>query len=403
MNSFIKVEQMVNKILPEVIELRHSIHQNPELACEEYDTAKLIREKLAATSLRILPPFLDTDVVAFLDGKSSGKNVTLRADMDALPLVEQTEVSYKSRKEGLMHACGHDGNTAMLYGAALILDALKNEFSGSVRFVFQPGEEIVGAARHLIAAGALKDPVPDMSFALHVKNNAPENTVLSRPGLAMAAAEFFKILVKGKGGHGAIAHLTVDPICIGAQIINSLQTIVSRRVASGEAVVISVCKFISGFNGNVIPDTAELEGTVRYLNSEIGKDIPKIIEDIVRGICESAGALYELEYNKTYIPLVNDLGAVDIGRKVVAMMPGVEWKDTENVSMGGEDFAYFLQKSPGAMFELGQGENHPSIHNPCFDFNDDTLKTGIMLLVLAALEALIEKQNRPIPKTNMLN
>ena len=383
-----RIEQMVNKILPEIIELRHIIHQNPELACQEYDTAKLIRQKLTKTSMRLLPPFLETDVVALLNGKHKGKNVTLRADIDALPLEEKTDLPYKSRKKGIMHACGHDGNTAMLYGACLILDALKNDFSGSVRFIFQPGEEVVGAARYLVAAGALEHPLPDMSFALHAVNNISENTVISKPGVAMAAAEFFKILIKGKGGHGAKPHLTIDPICLGAQIINSLQTIVSRRMNPQESAVISVCKFNGGLNGNIIPDTAELEGTVRYLDSKIGKNIPVLIEDIVKAICESAGASYEFKYDKTYIPLLNDPSAVNIGRKVVESMYGVEWKDTEKVSMGAEDFAYFLQKSPGAMFELGQGENYPSIHNPNFDFNDKTLKTGIILLVLAAFEVL---------------
>jgi amidohydrolase len=197
------VRSEVDKILPEAVRIRRAIHQNPEIARAEFETAALVRKTLSPTGLRLLDPFLETDVVALLDGKNKGKNVTLRADMDALPLEEKTGLPHASRRKGFMHACGHDGHTAMLLGAARVLSRFKEYINGSVRFVFQPGEEIVAAGRDLVEKGALLDPEPDAVFALHGLSGLPEGMLATRPGHMMAAADFFTIVIQGKGAHGS--------------------------------------------------------------------------------------------------------------------------------------------------------------------------------------------------------
>jgi amidohydrolase len=337
----------------------------------------------------LLPPFLGTDVVAILRGKRPGRNVTLRADMDALPLAEKTGKPYRSKREGIMHACGHDGHTAMLIGAARVLNSLRSQIAGSVRFVFQPGEELSASGKKLVESGVLADPAPAAVIALHGWNHLPLGTLGSRPGPFLAGADWFQITVKGRGGHAAHPDLAVDPIVIGSAIVQQLQTVVSRGVDPLAPTVLSVCRFSAGTNGNVIPDSAELEGTIRYLDRKLGDRIGEHVERIVAGICAAAGAHYHLRFEKTYIPTINDRRIVLLGRRVACRVLGsAAWQDVENPSMGAEDFAFYLQDFPGAMFRLGLGEDSPPLHNPQFDFNDEALENGILFLVTTALAAL---------------
>lgn len=383
------VEKLVDKVLPDIVSIRHTIHQNPELALEEYDTAALIRKTLESTGMRLLEPFLETDVVAILEGKGAGRNVTLRADIDALPLQEKTGLPHQSKRNGLMHACGHDGHTATLIGSALVLSKLKDQLGGSVRFVFQPGEEVVAAGKDLVSKGALRDPEPDAVFALHALSGIPEGSIASRPGVLLAAADFFKITVQGKGAHGSSPEASIDPILIAARIVEALQTIASRRVSALDSAVVSVCRICGGTNSNIIPSSVELEGTTRYLDPETGKKIPGYMEQIIKGVCESMGASYEFSYTSTYIPTINNHNIVALGKKVTEDVLGASsWIELNSPSMAAEDFAYYIRDYPGAMFRLGMGKESATLHNPHFDFNDSALKNGILFLVSAALETL---------------
>lgn len=379
----------IDRILPEITRIRHILHQNPEIAVQEYKTAALIRKTLKNTDIRLLEPFLETDVVGILEGKDKGKNVTLRADIDALPMQEKTGLPYASQTDGLMHACGHDGHTAMLLGAALVLNIFRNEFNGSVRFVFQPGEEIVAAGKDLVANGALQDPQPDAVAALHAWPGIGEGVIASRPGVLLAAADFFKVLVQGRGAHGARPENSIDPVLTAARVVEGLQAVVSRNINVLDPAVLSVCRICGGTNSNVIPDSVELEGTTRYFRPELGKQIAADMERIIKGVCDSMGASYEFSYETPYIPTINHAAIVDIGKKIAEEVLGPEfWHELENPSMGGEDFSYYIREYPGAMFRIGMGRERAALHNTSFDFNDKALKNGVLFLAAFALDVL---------------
>ena len=379
----------IDSILPEIVDIRHTLHQNPEIALKECETAEFIRKTLKPTRIRLLKPFLETDVVAILQGKKQGKNITLRADIDALPIQEKTGLPYASKRAGFMHACGHDGHTAMLMGATFVLSKFKDEFNGSVRFVFQPGEEIAAAGKDLVEKGALKNPKPDAVIALHAWPGLREGTIASKSGVLMAASDFFKIEIKGKGAHGSRPEDSIDPILTAARVVESLQSIVSRNVSAQEPLVVSVCRISGGTNSNVIPDGVEMEGTVRYFNPDLGKKIPAILKRIVKGVCDAMGASYEMSYSSPYIPTINHPTIVELGKSIAKNVLGPHgWKDLKDPSMGGEDFSYYITEYPGAMFRIGMGTKYAPLHNARFDFNDHTLKDGILFLTSTALEFL---------------
>ena len=386
---FDEVSKLVDELLPEIVQMRRDLHRHPEIALHERESAALVRDKLADTAIRLLPPFLGTDVVGLLDGRHPGKNFTLRADLDALPLQENGNPPYKSEIPGMCHACGHDGHTAILTGAALALDKLRHKFMGSVRFVFQPGEEVVAAGKELVAKGALLDPVPDGVMALHGAPGLPVGVISSRPLEFYAAADFFKITILGKRAHGSKPYQSIDPISVGCLLVQALQAIPARRLDALVPAVLSVCRFSSGGNGNVIPDTAILEGTTRYYQPELGAKFKQMIEQCVQGVCLTMGASYQFEYHAPYVPTINNPEMVAFGEGVVKRHLGEKaWQDMKLPSMGAEDFAYFLQDHAGAMFHLGLGENAPSLHNPSFDFNDASVRNGVLFLVMSALDFL---------------
>lgn len=383
-----KLKALVDRVCPEVIALRRRLHQHPELAGEEYQTASLVRKTLAGTRIQFHKPFLKTDVVGLLKGRRPGRNVTLRADMDALPLPEKSILAYASKRQGYMHACGHDGHTAMLVGVAKVLSQLSGDFSGTVRFVFQPGEEVVALGRELVARGALANPDPDMIFALHGWPGYPEGAICARNGVIMAAAGFFKLVIQGRGAHGSRPDLAIDPILTGARVVESFAAL-SREVSPFHSATLSVCRFEGGTNGNVIPDTVEIEGTVRFLDPMAGKKLVARMRQLAKGVCASMGATCQFTYVQPYIPTVNHDTAVALGQGVARRLLGSgAWKDVETPSMGGEDFSYYIRKSPGAMFWLGLGEKSHGLHNPHFNFNDRVIRNGILFLAGCALAAL---------------
>ncbi|MCF6175630.1 MAG: M20 family metallopeptidase [Victivallaceae bacterium] len=383
-----KIVTAVEAILPEIMAIRHRIHRKPELAGEEFATAELIRETLKDSEIELLSPFLDTDVVGILQGAAGeGGNVTLRADMDALPLSETSGVEYVSEVPNCMHACGHDGHTAMLLGTALVLDKLKSEFSGSVRFVFQPGEEVAALGKELVEAGALLNPEPELVCALHGFNGLPVGAIASKPGAMMAAAGFFTINIKGRGGHGSMPQQAINPLVAGCRIVEALHEIPRSLEDEQTPVVVSVCSINGGSNGNVIPDSAVIKGTVRFLDYEVGARIPPMICQLATEICASIGAKCEVEYSLPYQPTINDSASVEYAHKVTEKYLGEgSWYDLAESSMGGEDFCYYLDKYPGVFCRLGLGNESSGLHNSNFDFNDTSLLNGMIFLVATVLE-----------------
>ncbi len=384
-----ELRNLVREVLPKTIELRHQLHRHPEIAGKEFKTAELIRKVMGETHVELLDPFLETDVIGILRGKNPGKNVTFRGDIDALPIQEKTGLPYASEVDGMMHACGHDGNTAVVLGAAMVLDKLKDRLNGSVRFLFQPGEEVVAMGKDLVAAGALENPEPDAVFAFHGFHNLPVGVISTKPGSMMAAADFFSITINGKGGHGSMPQVTIDPILTGARVVEALQSMVSRGFDPFEPVVVSICRFSGGINGNIIPDQVLLEGTTRYHNPEFKDVVPEQMEQIIKGVCHAMGASYRFVYNHNYIPVINDPETTAFVKTVAGeYLDGDIWDDLKNPSMGGEDFAYYLDRYPGTLLRLGMGMDSPPLHNAKFNFNDDALANAITMFAALALEIL---------------
>lgn len=401
-----ELQKRIRKILPEITEIRHRLHRIPETRLEERETSKTIRELIAATRIELLEPYIRTDVVGLLWGSSSGSpdktggpdktgsrggvNVTLRCDIDALPITEQSGKSWASEHEGRAHSCGHDGHTAVLIGTLKVLDGLSELFDGSVRFVFQPGEEEAGGGRMMVERGLLDaEPRPSAVYALHGWPGIPVGTIAATPGAAMAAQDRFRITVRGRGGHGAVPHKAIDPIVTAAQIVGGLQTIVSRSLEPVAAGVISVCTIHGGTTSNVIPDEVVMEGTTRYFDKKVQSMIRSRMKEVIQGICSSNGAEHRFEYNEGYIPLVNDPQKVGFLERVVESYLGAKtWIPGLPQVMGAEDFAFYLSQVPGVFLRLGLGEDSPALHSAEFDFNDQAIEAGITIMSALALETL---------------
>lgn len=392
MSSRISKEELtdaVKKVLPSITEFRHDLHRRPAVMFKETEAFTAIRSRLKNFPGEVFPPYLETDTVALLKGVSPGKNVTLRADIDGLPLKDTSGVPWSS-ETGASHSCGHDGHTAILMGALEVLSFFRDRLKGSVRFVFQPAEEEGGGGKLLVEKGMLKgDPPADAVFGLHGWPGVPLGRFVSIPGPMMAAADRFTITVKGRGGHGARPNKALDPVPAAAEIIQSLQTIVSRNLDPQYPGVVSVCTIHGGEASNVIPDTVVMEGTTRYFDLPAGDLIKKRMETIVKGIGTACGMNIEFDYRPGYIPLVNDAAMVTFARDTVTEYLGRDaWQDSGERSMGAEDFSYYLQEVPGAFLRLGLGDDSADLHNSSFDFNDAALEPGIVALCGLAINTL---------------
>ncbi|WP_297464998.1 amidohydrolase, partial [Thermococcus sp.] len=353
----------------EIIAWRRDFHMHPELGYEEERTSKIVEEHLRGWGYSIRR--VGTGIIADIgEGK---KTIALRADMDALPIQEENDVPYKSKNPGKMHACGHDAHTAMLLGAGKIIAAHKDELNGRVRLIFQPAEEGGNGAVKMIEGGALEGV--DAIFGLHVWMELPSGVIGIREGPFLAGAGFFEARVLGKGGHGASPHETVDPIPISAEIILALQTIVSRNVNPVETGVVSVTAINGGTAFNVIPEEVTLRGTFRYYNPEVGGLIKRRMEEIFRGISGTHGAGAEFSIRDLVPPTINSNEMADFARKV-AEKYGLKHGEVA-MSMGAEDFAYYLQKVPGAFLALGIRNEEKGIiyppHHPKFNVDEDVL------------------------------
>ena len=375
-----EVKRLGEKYLQHMINLRETIHMYPEDGFSEFTTSKIIIEELEKLGIKVQKNVATTGVVGLIEGKYPGKTVLLRADMDALKIQEQADVEYKSKIDGMMHACGHDGHVAGLLGAAMILNELKDNLHGNVKLVFQPAEERDGGALPMIEEGVLENPKVDAAFAAHLWGYLNEGEVHLKEGPMMASPDIFNINVIGKGGHGAVPQESIDPIVITCQIVNSLQTIVSRKINPLDPVVITCGRIQGGDCHNVIPNEVELEGTIRTFNEETRNWVPKVMEDLIRGITTSQGAAYEFKYEPKYPALINDKYMTSFAKESLKKVVGEENVfDLKEPNMGGEDFAYFAQKVPSAFIFVGIANNksEPVIHhNPYFKW--DSKNVGIL-------------------------
>ncbi|BAQ66010.1 M20 family metallopeptidase [Geminocystis sp. NIES-3709] len=377
-----EIRAEIAQLQPQLVHWRRKLHQYPELGFEEVLTADFVAEKLSDWGIDYQTQVAKTGIVATIQSHYPGKVLGIRADMDALPIQEENNVSYCSKHKGIMHGCGHDGHTAIALGIAYYLAHNRDKWQGTVKVIFQPAEEGPGGAKPMIEAGVLINPSIDAIIGLHLWNNLPVGTIGVREGALMAAVECFKCTLFGKGGHGAMPDQTIDSVLLGAQIINSLQTIVSRNVSPIDSAVVTVGQFQGGTALNVIADTAKMSGTVRYFNPKLEKFIEKRIETIIKGICESHGAKYDLDYWQLYPPVINHPRITQLVKsvalEVVETPLGVV---PECQTMGGEDMSFFLQQVPGCYFFLGsanvkKGLNYPH-HHPRFDFDETVLSLGV--------------------------
>lgn len=388
------IKELASRIAPETQLWRHQLHAHPELSFQEFKTAAFVSETLQSFGIEHQKGVAGTGVVATIRGKNpEGRVIALRGDMDALPIQEQNDVPYKSTQPGVMHACGHDVHTASLLGAAWILNQVKDRFDGTIKFLFQPGEEkIPGGASLLIKEGVLKNPSPQSIIGQHVMPLLPVGKVGFREGLYMASADEIYLTIHGKGGHGAMPQFAIDVVAIAAQVITALQQVVSRAADPKIPSVLSFGKVQAEGVTNVLPNSIYLEGTFRTMDEPWRASAHEKIRKIVEGICESFGAHADLEIRKGYPFLKNDPTLTQKMRAAAEEYMGKENVVDLDIWMAAEDFAYYTQEMPGCFYRLGTRNEARGIvsgvHTPTFDIDEDALVTGCGLMAWLALKEL---------------
>jgi amidohydrolase len=398
----LRLQERAAALAPELTSLRRDLHRHPELAFEEKETSARIARELSALDLEIRTGVAKTGIVARIRGGGTGggvrRTVALRADMDALPTPDRKKhVDYRSEVDGACHACGHDGHVAMAVGAARLLAERKADLPGDVVLLFQPAEEGIGGAEPMIAEGAL-DGV-DFILGQHMLPSIAAGEVGVSRGPALAAVDEFLLTIHGRGGHGAYPHLTVDAIVVAAQVITALQTVVSRSVDPLDAAVLSIGMVKGGYNFNVIADKVELRGTVRTLSRALRPEMSKRIATIVRGITEAFGARFDLEYIQRYPATINHDSGVELFLGEAQKALGNDKVHLTAPSMGAEDFAYYLEKIPGAFWWIGCRKDDAEdpgygLHHPTFDLDERCLPVGAHLLAQSALTYLTHGADR---------
>lgn len=376
-----------------VIQTRRDFHQYPELGMAEHRTAEKIATHLEKMGIPHVTGVAQTGIVGTITGSSSGKTVALRADMDALPIQENTGLAYESRIPGKMHACGHDAHTAILLGAARVLNAMRDEFNGTVKLLFQPAEETDGGAQPMIASGCMENPHVDYVLGLHVTPYLETGQIWVKHGKLSASSDILRLTVRGKSSHAAYPEEGVDAIVLAAHVVTTLQTIVARNVSPLEAVVLTLGKIHGGTKENIIADAVELSGTMRTLDPEVRALLKLRIRSIAQGVCEGMGGSCTVEFEEGYMPVINNNSVVDVVIRNAETLLGKEnvlYK--ERPSMGVEDFSFFCHYSPGAFYYLGCGNKANGIdapgHSPFFQIDEDCLKTGVLLQVMNTLSLL---------------
>ena len=370
--------------------IRRDLHMHPELGMKEYRTSEMICKHLEELGIPYVKNIANTGVVGLIEVDNAIGTVALRADMDALPLLEENDVEYKSTIEGLMHACGHDAHVAIQLGAANVLISMKDKLKVNVKLLFQPAEESVGGALPMIKEGVLKKPDVDIIFGLHTDSEQENGTVSLKYGVSQAFVDTFRIIVLGKGGHGAHPDSTIDTIVIAGYILTAIQSILSRNICATESAVITIGKINGGTKENIIAEKVTMEGTIRSLNSKVRDTVVGRLEKLVSNISESFGGKGKLEFSSEYCALENNNSVLkyieENAEKYVGVNNIVKYSTP---SMGGEDYAFFLKEIPGAFFKIGTKNIEMGIvnvaHNSNFDIDENCLITGVVMQCLNVL------------------
>ena len=389
-----KIQELSEKYFDEIVNFRRHMHANPELSFQEFETSKSVAKELTRKGIVFKDGFVKTGIVAEIKGKNpDAKMIALRADIDALPIIEENDIEYKSVNHGVMHACGHDVHTSSLLGTASILNDLKDEFEGTIKLIFQPGEErLPGGASLMIKEGVLENPTPSNVFGQHVYPQLEAGKVGFKTGMYMASADEIYVTVKGKGGHAALPHLGVDPVLITSHMIVALQQIVSRNSQPDIPVVLSFGKVEANGATNVIPDEVKLEGTFRTMNEELRKNLHVKMKKMAEELAESMGGKCDFDIRVGYPFLVNDEDTT-----IRAKEAAIEYLGKENVvdlglRMTAEDFAYFTQEKPSCFYRLGIKNEEEGItsglHTSTFNVDESSLKVGMGLMAWIAIQEL---------------
>jgi amidohydrolase len=386
----VNVKELVQRRKERVVGIRRELHQIPEPAYKEKKTSAAVADHLKEAGLEVRTGIARYGVVGLLRTGRPGPTLMIRADMDALPVTEQTGLPFSSTHAGAMHACGHDAHMAMALGAAFVLSEMKESLKGNFKFIFQPAEEGPGGAKPMIEQGVMENPKVDYAVGCHLWPGSPEGTVGVKAGTIMAAMNRFDIRIIGSEGHGAMPHLCVDALDVGTQVVNALQRIVSRHMNPLKPTVVSVGSFHAGKAFNIIPGEAELSGTTRTFDLEVWNSWESRMTKILQGVCDSMGAKFELNFEFGYPPTTNDPFMADVVRRCAEEVVGSDNVFEPEPTMGGEDMAYYLQRAKGCFFFLGVGRpGGATLHNARFDFNEDVLPLGVETYCRIAQELLV--------------
>lgn len=385
------IKKYAHQFLPAMQEARRFFHQNPELAHEEYETQKYVQQTLDALGIENHQLF-GTGVVGLIQGAHPGKTVLLRADMDALPIHEEADVPYRSGIDGKMHACGHDGHTAGLLGAAMILNEMKDSIHGNVKLMFQPAEETDGGAQPMIDEGILLNPNVDAAFGLHLAGDVEHGKLQVRYGAMYGAPDEFEIVIRGRGGHAASPEQTIDPISIAVQFIQNAQHILTRRIDPVKPAVISFTKIHAGDGLNVIPEVCHIGGTIRTLYPDTRAIVSEMLEQTLNASCELHGATYEFSFLPSYPPLINNQEMTALVQDSLSGYFGADQViEKEFPTLGAEDFAFLTLAVPASYYNVGinrEGYDEPVHHHPKFAWDDEVLEVTSASLATVALDFL---------------
>lgn len=391
------IKELAYEVEIDITKIRRKIHRNPELALREFETSKIVAEKLKELGIEIIENIGTTGVVGLLRGKNGGKTVALRADMDALPIEEENNFEFKSVNKNIMHACGHDAHTAILLGVAIVLSKIKDSINGNVKFIFQPSEESsLGGAQEMINEGVLKNPMVDSILGLHVDPALLSGTIGYRSGEFYASGGGFQIDIIGKSGHGALPHKATDAILVAAELILSLQTIKSSRIDPLDPFVLTIGTINGGSQANIIANKVTLTGTLRLFNEEINKNIGGIMENIIKSITHAYGATYNFKLQLGGTPLTNDSRMIEIVKNSARKIVGEENVRLVPRTLLGEDFACYTRIVPSAFVSLGVGfsdKKNFSLHSSKFDIDEASLPIGTALLAQSAIDFLNNTNN----------
>ncbi len=390
-----RLKAEIDEMVPGMVAMRRDLHQHPELAFEEVRTSRIVAQRLQALGLEVQTGVAKTGVVGLLRGGASqadAKTIAIRADMDALPIYELNDVDYRSTIDGKMHACGHDGHVSIALAVADILSKRREELAGDVKFIFQPAEEVIGGAEPMVKEGAMQGV--DSVIGLHLISNYTLGRVGVRAGTVFASADKFVLTVKGKGGHAAMPHGAIDPIVVAANIITTLQTLISRETSPFSPAVVTIGAIHAGTAFNIIPESAELQGTMRAFSAEHREKLIRRIGEIAHGIANAMGASCEVQFMNSCPPCTNDAAMTELVHKAAVASVGEKDVDSseEVMTTGSDDMAHFLNTVPGCYFIVGaqneeKGAKYPH-HHPRFNIDEDAMPVGVEVLARAAIEYL---------------